>query len=137
MLGQNQTQELVKRGFAGIAIQNAELFNQNEELKQQLADMQTKFDLVFDQLQEKIDQEHLIKKQQLERKNRKVQPIRQPITKEIYEILITESEVILYESKFRGTRLRLALVLLLVTGIRISELLPLKLYQIKTLFVEH
>lgn len=135
--GQSQTQELVKRGFAGIAIQNAELFNQNEELKQQLADMQTKFDLVFDQLQEKIDQEHLIKKKRLERKSRKLQPIRQPVTKEIYEILISESEVILYESKFRGTRLRLALVLLLVTGIRISELLPLKLYQIKTLFVEH
>lgn len=134
---QNQTQELVKRGFAGIAIQNAELFDQNEELKQQLVDMQTKFDLVFDQLQEKIDQEHLIKKKRLERKNRKLQPIRQPVTKEIYEILISESEVILYESKFRGTRLRLALVLLLVTGIRISELLPLKLYQIKTLFVEH
>jgi|TARA_B110000208_G_C11720175_1_gene412546 hypothetical protein len=95
------------------------LFNQSEELTQQLANMQTKFDLVFNQLQEKIDQEHLIKKQRLERKNRKLQPIRQPITKEIYAILISESEVILYESKFCGTRLRLALVLLLVTGIRI------------------
>jgi integrase len=102
-----------------------------------LADIQTKFDVVLGQLQEKIDQEHLIKKQRIERKNRKLQPIRQPITKENYEIPISESEVILYESRFRGARLRLALVLLLVTGIRISELLPLKLYQIKTLFVEH
>ena len=135
--GQSETQDLVKRGFAGIAIQNSELFNQNEELKEQLADMQTQFQLVLEQLQEKIDQEHLIKQQQLKRKNRKLQPIRQPITKEIYEILISESEVILHESRFRGARLRLALVLLLVTGIRISELLPLKLYQIKTLFVEH
>lgn len=47
-------------------------------------------------IQEKIDQEHLIKKQRMERKNRKLQPIRQPITKENYEILISESEVILY-----------------------------------------
>jgi hypothetical protein len=77
------------------------LFNQNEELKQQLADMQTKFDVVLGQLQEKIDQEHLIKKQRMEQKNRKLQPIRQPITKENYEILISESEVILYESRFK------------------------------------
>lgn len=49
----NETQDLLKRGFAGVAIHNAALFNQNKELKQQVADMQTKFDLLFDQLQKK------------------------------------------------------------------------------------
>jgi integrase len=39
-----------------------------------------------------------------------------------------------YSQSFRGARLRLALALLLVTGVRIRELLPLRLNQIETLF---
>lgn len=41
-----------------------------------------------------------------------------------------------YQNRYTAARLRLALALLVVTGIRISELLPLKMIQIKTLFNE-
>jgi integrase len=41
-----------------------------------------------------------------------------------------------YSQSFRGARLRLALALLLVTGVRIRELLPLRLNQIETLFTK-
>jgi integrase len=59
------------------------------------------------------------------------------ITKEISEFLISESKKVSYSNSFRGARLRLALALLLVTGIRIGELLTFKMHQVKTLFVKH
>lgn len=42
-----------------------------------------------------------------------------------------------YAYSYRGARLRLALAIMAVTGIRISELLSLKMEQVKTLFVGH
>ncbi len=49
--------------------------------------------------------------------------------------MIEESNKISYARSYRGARLRIAL--LVVTGIRIGELLPLKIGQIQTLFTEH
>ena len=37
---------------------------------------------------------------------------------------------------YLGARLRIALAILFITGIRISELLPLKVYQVQTLFAD-
>lgn len=53
---------------------------------------------------------------------------------ELYSSLISESEKI--KSKYLGSRLLIALGLLFITGVRISELLPLKVSQIKTFFIE-
>lgn len=83
-----------------------------------------------------MEQERLVQEQRIRRKKRKRLPKREPITKEIYDFLISEAEAVSYSNSFRGARLRLALALLLVTGIRIGELLPLKLYQVQTLFAE-
>ena len=57
---------------------------------------------------------------------------------DIYNFLISQTEIIDYQNSYRAARLRLALALLVITGIRIriSELLPLKMIQIKTLFNE-
>ena len=55
---------------------------------------------------------------------------------DIYNFLISQTEIIDYQNSYRAARLRLALALLAITGIRISELLPLKMIQIKTLFNE-
>ena len=51
---------------------------------------------------------------------------------EIYDLLIKESE----GSTYIATRTRIAIFLLTVTGIRIGELLPLKVGQLKTLLEE-
>ena len=51
---------------------------------------------------------------------------------EIYNLLIKESE----GSTYSATRTRIAICLLTVTGIRIGELLPLKVGQLKTLLEE-
>ncbi len=62
--------------------------------------------------------------------------MKRPITTEIYKMLIEESNKLSYAKSYRGVRLRTALALLFVTGIRISELLPLKMGQVQTLFTE-
>lgn len=130
---QNRTQNLIKRKFKDIGGQHSQLSSQNQQLNRQLESMQNQIGLISKQLQEKSEQEYLMKKKQIERKNQK----RQAMTKKIYEFLIYESEVVLSKNIFRGARLRLALALLLFTGIKIAELLPLKIHQIKTLFVNH
>jgi len=63
---------------------------------------------------------------------RKRFPKRDPINSEIYNLLIKESE----GPGYIATRTRIALCLLTVTGIRIGELLPLKVDQLKTLLEE-
>jgi len=49
------------------------------------------------------------------------------MTREIYDSLIQSSQEFKYRNLYQSARLQLALTLLLVTGIRISELLPLKM----------
>ena len=55
------------------------------------------------------------------------------MTAEIYKELIKEAE----KSTYLHVRLRLALCLLAVTGVRINELLPLKANQLETLLEEN
>ena len=60
---------------------------------------------------------------------RKPLPRREPMTREIYDLLIQASRNPAYTS----VRLRIAFCLLRVTGIRINELLLLKVGQLQTL----
>lgn len=76
----------------------------------------------------------LIEEAKLRRKNRKRLPKKDPITKEIFEVLMNEFETTNYQNRYIRSRVKVALTLLLVTDARISELLPLKMYQIETLF---
>jgi integrase len=66
------------------------------------------------------------------RANRKRLPKRDPMTAEIYKELIKEAE----GPTYLHVRLRLALCLLAVTGVRINELLNIKVSQLKTLTQE-
>ena len=50
--------------------------------------------------------------------------------------MIDQTNILEYSNRYTAARLRLALTLLVVAGIRISELLPLKMGQIQTLFSE-
>jgi integrase len=66
------------------------------------------------------------------RANRKRLPKRDPITAEIYKELIKAAE----GHTYLHIRLRLAVCLLSFTGVRINELLNIKVYQLKTLTEE-
>jgi site-specific recombinase XerD len=138
---QNETQEMMKQGFVGLALQNAELnkklMKNNAFLEKQLNQLQNQFEIVINELQQRKEEERISAKQKEKRKNRKRLPKRQPITPEIYEKLIEESKRVSYSTSYRGSRLRLALALLTITGIRISELLPLTMGQVQNLFANH
>jgi integrase len=116
--------------FIGLAAQNSELLESNEKLNHQL-------DTVVKELYElKKEREEKVSRKEA-RSNRKRLPKRDPITPEIYQALITATEAgIISYNGYTASRLRVALCLLAITGIRVNELLPLKVHQLKTLLAE-
>lgn len=105
-------------------------------MKDRLRILQEQLEVISEELYDKKKEEKILQENKNRRKSRKRLPKRDPITIEIYSFLIKQTEAVDYRSRYRATRLRLALALLVITGIRISELLPLKMIQIKTLFTE-
>lgn len=128
--GHAKSQSIMKEGFVGLAIQNAELKDQNKTLEEQLK-------IVREELEDRKEQERLVEEKKEKWKTRRRLPKREPITKEIYDLLIQSSQKWRYSNLYQSARLRLALALLLVTGIRISELLPLKINQVESLFTKN
>lgn len=90
----------MQKGFIGLALRNQELLELNKKLNQRL-------EIVIEELNQ-INQERLSK--------------RDPMTGEIYKELIQAAE----GPTYIHVRTRVALCILAVTGIRINELLPLK-----------
>jgi integrase len=115
----------MRRGFIGLAQQNQELVKLNKELTLQLK-------TVVEELNQLKKERHKKAARKEARANRKRLPKRDPMTPEIYKELIKESE----GPTYLHVRLRLALCLLVVTGVRINELLNIKVSQLKTLTQE-
>ena len=120
--GQEISRDEMRRGFIGLAQQNQELVKLNKQLTQQLETVVAELNVLKKEREEKE-----IRKQA--RQNRKRLPKREPMTHDIYKELIRAAEGPTYLS----VRLRIAFCILAVTGIRINELLPLKVYQLETL----
>lgn len=116
---------MTQRGFIGLALRNEELLKVNKELRQQCLIVVTELNLIKEDRQEKE-----IRKQA--RANRKRLPKREPMTAKIYKKLLQAAE----GPAYIDVRLRIAICLLTITGIRINELLPLKVYQLQTLVEE-
>lgn len=124
--GQKINQKDLRLGFIGLATQNSELLELNKKLSQQLERVEKELNVLKKEREEKAARKEA-------RANRKRLPKRQPITPEIYRLLIEAAESPTYTS----VRLRIAFCLLTVTGIRINELLPLKVGQLQTLLESH
>jgi len=116
----------LQRGFIGLALRNQELVELNKELTQQLGIVVAELNQIKKERQEKE-----IRKQA--RASRKRLPKRDPMTRESYKELIKAAE----GPTYINLRTRIALCILAVTGVRINELLPLKVRQLKTLFEEN
>ena len=123
---QDQILETTQRGFIGIALRNEELLKSNDQLKQQLDNVIKELNTIKQEREQKAAR----KKSWT---NRKRLPKRDPMTREIYNELIKAAEGPTYIK----LRTRIALCILTVTGIRINELLPLKVSQLETLFKEN
>ena len=124
--GQEVNQQELRLGFIGLASQNSELLELNKKLSQQLERVEKELNVVKKKREEKA-------RRREKWSNRKRLPKRQPITPEIYRLLIQASE----SPSYTSVRLRIAFCLLTVTGIRINELLPLKVGQLQTLLKSH
>ena len=122
---QDQILETTQKGFIGLALRNQELLEVNKELKEQLEIVVRELNQIKQERQEKAARKEA-------RANRKRLPKRDPMTAEIYKELIKEVE----GPTYLHVRLRLALCLLVVTGLRINELLNIKVSQLKTLTQE-
>jgi integrase len=115
----------LRKGFIGLALRNEELLKSNDQLKQQLDEVLKELNGIKKEREEKAARRERWSK-------RKRLPKRDPINSEIYNLLMKESE----GPSYIATRTRIAICLLTVTGIRISELLPLKVGQLETLLKE-
>ena len=115
-----------ERGFIGLALRNEELLKSNDQLKQQLDGVLKELNLIKQEREERAARKEA-------RANRKRLPKRDPMTAEIYKELIKEAE----GPTYIHVRTRIALCILAVTGIRINELLPLKVNQLETLVEEN
>jgi site-specific recombinase XerD len=123
--GQEINQQELQLGFIGLAKQNSELLDSNKKLEQQLELVVSELNLMKKEREDKVGRREKWSK-------RKRLPKRDPVNSEIYNLLLKESE----GPTFIATRTRIAISLLTVTGIRISELLPLKVGQLETLLAE-
>ena len=123
--GQKINQKDLQLGFIGLASQNNELIELNKKLSHQLKKVEKELNVIKKEREEKAARKKA-------RANRKRLPKRDPINSEIYNLLIKESE----GPNYIATRTRIAICLLTVTGIRISELLSLKVGQLETLLAE-
>jgi len=115
----------LQKGFIGLALRNEELLKSNDQLKQQLDGVLKEINEIKQEREEKAARKEA-------RANRKRLPKRDPMTAEIYKKLIKEAE----GPTYLDVRLRLTLCLLAVTGVRINELLNIKVSQLKTLTEE-
>ena len=115
----------LQKGFIGLALRNQELVELNRKLTEQLQTVVTELDQIQLERQEKENRKQA-------RANRNRLPKRDPMTSEIYKQLINAAEGPTYSD----VRARLAICILAVTGIRINELLPLRVTQLKTLLEE-
>ena len=123
--GQKINQKDFRLGFIGLAKQNSELLELNKKLNQRLEMVMSELNILKKERKKKA-----IRKEA--RANRKRLPKRDPINSEMYNLLMKESE----GPSYIATRTRIALCLLTVMGIRIGELLPLKVGQLETLLEE-
>lgn len=126
--GQKINQKDLRLCFIKLATQNNELLESNNKLNEQLATVLAELNELKKERQQKLSRKKA-------RANRKRLPKRDAVTPEIYQALIQATESGNYYS-YTAARLRVALCLLAITGIRVNELLPLKVYQLKTLLTE-
>jgi site-specific recombinase XerD len=121
--GQKINQNDMQLDFIRLTTQNRELLELNKKLSQQLEIVEKESNLLKKEREEKATRKE-------GRANRKRLSKRQPVTLETYQLLIQAAE----SPSYTSVRLRIAFCLLTVTGIRINELLPLKVGQLQTLF---
>ena len=68
---QSETKALLKKGFSGLALQNAQLLEENKQLNNQLMKLQEQLESISKELSQQREQEQLRQEKKQKRKNRK------------------------------------------------------------------
>lgn len=116
----------MQKGFIRLTLCNEELLKPDDQLKQQLEIVVEELTKIKQEPEEKVAREGAWA-------NRKRLAKRDPITSEIYKKLKRAAEGPTYIQLQR----RMPLYILTEAGIRINELLPLKVSQLEILFKEN
>lgn len=119
-------------GFMNLQTQNEHLLSENQKLTAQYEQLNDNFEKVVAEVKRLKEEREEKQRRKEARAKRKRLPKRAPMTAEIYHQLIQSVE----GRTYLKIRLRIAFCLLVVTGIRVSELLPIKVSQLKTLVNE-
>ena len=122
------TQGIIISRFSAVLTQNEDIIERNKNLKNQIIRLEEQ----LSELEELRAEKRAKEKRKEARANRKRLPRRDPMTAEIYKKLLQAAE----GPAYIDVRLRIAICFLTITGIRINELLPLKVYQLQTLVEE-
>ena len=121
-----------RRGLLYIGNNTDIIKNENKKLKDEIQNLSKQLEILTEELEqtrnEKLEREERKKKWAKRKRLAK----RDPMTLEIYKKLIEQEQ----GPTYLKARLRLALCILFITGIRLNELLPLRVYQLQTLFDE-
>ena len=103
------------------------IINQNNLLYQQKLDMKRDLDIVKSELQVMRDQRVLKEERAHKRKNATIQNQREIVTQEEFTSILE----LVKQNNFVASRRKTALLLLYVTGLRVSSLLNLKIFHIQ------
>ena len=71
---QNETNTLLKRGFNGLALQNAQLLQDNQDLNNRLITLQEQLEIISQEFSDQEKQEKIIHDNKIKRKNRRGLP---------------------------------------------------------------
>ena len=123
------TQDMLITGFTVVMGQNQEIIDKNKELRAQINILQEQILVLTTELEKARAIERAKQERKEARAKRKRLPKRDPVNLEIYEQLITSVSGLDYTS----ARIRIAFLILMITGIRVNELLQLKVEQLLTL----
>lgn len=126
---QTISNELLVKGFSVVVNQNEEIIETNKNLKDQVLRLEEQIAILTDELDHARAEKRTKEERKEARAKRKRLAKRDPITAEIYQQLI----ISVVGSDYVSARTRVAIVILAITGIRINELLPLKVEQLTTL----
>jgi integrase len=120
------TQSIIICGFSAVFTQNKEIIERNKDLKNQITCLEGQASELLSELERLRAEEQTKEKRKEASANRKRLTKRDPITLSIYEELIRSISG--YDVK--NVRLRIACLILTITGIRLNELLPLKMKEL-------
>lgn len=136
-----ELQKLTQMTYAGFCLtlkQNNALLETNDELKQAIQNLEANVNekgaiisIIHAELEKERKEKEALLDRRKKREQAETQPLRDPLTYEDFETLL---EIVGPDNTYLQIRTRISLTILLITGIRVSELRAIQIQDLETLF---